>query len=134
MFVLLLIVFYIYAVYGTTNFSGKFDDIVLQGPPNANFEDLGNAVITLFQFLVGDSLDTMNAVVQVTNENSNLLFHNVYSNCDSLVRKFVFGLILSTVSSLVEDSEEEEGIVVQKMFHSIIFIDLLKCKKKHRKI
>eukprot|EP00479_Gromia_sphaerica_P006021 TRINITY_DN17164_c0_g1_i1.p2 TRINITY_DN17164_c0_g1~~TRINITY_DN17164_c0_g1_i1.p2 ORF type:complete len:60 (+),score=11.03 TRINITY_DN17164_c0_g1_i1:193-372(+) len=44
LFVLLLIVFYIYAVIGMTLFSGKFDEATPEGPPQSNFEDLSKLI------------------------------------------------------------------------------------------
>jgi len=108
LFVLLMTVFYIYGVYGTVNFSGKFvlsiDDV-----PESNFETLGATFVTLFEMFVGETAGTTYAIVDVVGFNAVFYFLTFTIIVVVLFANLFFSLILGTVSELLagEDDGEE---------------------------
>lgn len=58
LFALLLLVMYLYSIYGTLSFSGKLDPAVLQeNTPKGSFDSLGQSMVVLFNMIVNFDTD-----------------------------------------------------------------------------
>jgi hypothetical protein len=66
--VVLMVVFFIYAVIGVWILAGRYGEVLQDQAPRANFDSVGNGLLTLFQMLVGESWhELMYAAIRARN-------------------------------------------------------------------
>jgi two pore calcium channel protein, plant len=118
--VVLLIVFFIYGVLGVFFLTGDFSRVLQLASPDATFDTLSDAMLTMFQLLIGEGWhEVMYAAIRTTNSfGISWFFISFILIVTVLITNLFIGIVLDSFQSLLERKDIEEKKRKQMKHHN----------------